>query len=365
MSVYTIDEVRDKLMPLSDAQERLGFTEPLDTKSLSSHERSRVRFRLTPGWNHELDAADGLSLVDAYLTLDDQEYQLTKDAALEASSAVGLPKAYTVRAPAALIEPQLNWWYQEGRLTTEYKAMMTQGHIVALNKASILPFSNLQLVDAVLGGIQDKYGNGEVLVDKKFNHSLRSTIVRIVVPEKQRIIERTGTDNDSWSVGVEIRNSLVGEHPTSIEGYLFRYWCTNGCTDTHASSGTWSRRAGQGGEVYEWARAAVDGVLGGLEHSLDDVQLMADTSIQGETVDVLRDMFEQYKIPVPQRDSIINSMVDETNLTMYSLMQAVTSAANAPDLDPVLVNRLMMVGGDLPHAVSGRCESCRRLMPSA
>jgi len=105
--------------------------------------------------------------------------------------------------------------------------------------------------------------------------------------------------------------------------------------------------------------------LGGLEHTLDDVQVMADTSIQGETVDVLRDMFEQYRIPIPQRDNIINSMVDETNLTMYSLMQAVTSAANNTDLDPVLVDRLLMVGGDLPHAVAGRCDSCRRLLPSS
>ncbi len=362
---YTIDQVRDKLLPLDEVQATLGLTEPLATKSLSAVERTQVHFRLEPGWNHELDTQDGLTLVDAYLTLDHSEFQLTKDAALEATSAVGLPKAYVTRAPAGLIEPQLNWWYQEGRLPTEYKAMTIRDRIVALNKASILPFSNLQLTDAVLTGIRNKYGDGEVLVDKKFTHSLRSTIVRIVVPEKQRVIERTGTDNDSWSVGVEIRNSLVGEHPTSIEGYLFRYWCTNGCTDTHSSSGTWSRRAGQGGEVYEWARSAVDGVLGGLEHSLDDVQAMADTSIQGETVDVLRDMFEQYKIPVPQRDQIINSMVDETNLTMYSLMQAVTSAANNPELDPVLVNRLMMVGGDLPHAVSGRCEACRRLLPSA
>jgi hypothetical protein len=324
-----------------------------------------VRFRLEPGWNHALDAADGLARVDAYVSIGRREYQLTKDAALETTSACGLPRAYTVRTPAALIEPQLNYWYTDNHMPTKYKALAREDTVLAVSKDSLLPFSNQRLVTEVLQGIEDKYGAGEVLVDKsKFQHTLRTTRLRLIIPEKQRVIERTGTDNDSWSVGLQIMNSLAGEHPTSIDGYLFRFWCTNGCVDTHASSGTWSRRAGQSEEVYEWARAAVDGVLGGLESSLDAVQVMADTSIQGETVDVLRDVFTRFRVPVPQRTAIINSMVDETNLSMYSVMQAVTAVANQADVSPETADRLMTIGGQLPYAVAGRCDSCRQLLPS-
>src|SRR6266566_6842239 len=117
MSAYTIDEVRDRLLPVDEVRETLATTEPLDTHTLTLGELA-PHFRLMPGWNYELDTTDGLASVDAYLTLSGKEYQLTKDAILEASSAVGLPKAYTTRTPSGLIEPQLNWWYEvKDRLT--------------------------------------------------------------------------------------------------------------------------------------------------------------------------------------------------------------------------------------------------------
>lgn len=360
---YTIDDVRDRMLSLDQTREILATTEPLTTVALAAPAEV-FRFRLEPGWNHTLNAADGLDRVDAYVSIGRREYQLTKDAALEATSACGLPRAYVLRTPAALIEPHLNYWYTDDHLRTKYKALTRDDTVLAVSKDSLLPFSNQRLVTEVLQGIEDKYGAGEVVVDRsKFQHTLRTTRLRLIIPEKQRVIERTGTDDDSWSVGIQVLNSLAGEHPTSIDGYLFRYWCRNGSIDTHASSGTWSRRAGQSDEVYEWARAAVDGVLGGLESSLDAVQVMADTSIQGETVDVLRDVFARYRVPVPQRTAIIDSMVDETNLSMYSVMQAVTAVANQAGVSPETADRLMTIGGHLPYAVSGRCDSCRQLLP--
>jgi hypothetical protein len=150
--------------------------------------------------------------------------------------------------------------------------------------------------------------------------------------------------------------------PTSLQGYLFRYWCANGATDTHTTSGTWSRKHGQGDEVYDWARAAVDDVLGGLEHTLDRVQDMADTSIQGETAAVLGAVFEHYRVPAAQRQSITAAMVDVSTLTEYTLMQAITAAANTVDLPAGVVDHLLRAGGNLPHTLSHRCGSCRQLL---
>lgn len=358
---YPIEQVRDHLMSLDDAREILARTEPLVTVPIDA--ATGASFRLLPHWNSGLDNVSGLDLVDAYISIDNHEYQMTKDAALEATSICGLPKAYVARTPSEFIEPQLNYWYSGNHLSNEYKALI-RGHesLAALNKSSIVPFSNLRLVEEALGGIEQKYGKGEILVDKKFQHSLQGTKLRLVIPEKQRVIERTGTPNDSWSAGLELNNSQVGLSQTSVSGYLFRYFCTNGSTVTHASSGGWSRRAGQGNEVYAWARAAVDDVLGGLEGALDAVQELADTSIQGVTVNVMQDLFRDYRIPPAQRDQIISSMVDETNLTYYSLMQAITSVANNTDLKPELVDRLLTVGGDLPYTITGRCDSCHQVI---
>ncbi|RYY82107.1 MAG: hypothetical protein EOO24_40960, partial [Comamonadaceae bacterium] len=44
----------------------------------------------------------------------------------------------------------------------------------------------------------------------------------------------------------------------------------------------------------------------------------------GNIVDVTREVFENYNIPVAQRASIIDALTREPNLTMYSVMQAIT-----------------------------------------
>jgi len=145
---------------------------------------------------------------------------------------------------------------------------------------------------------------------------------------------------------------------------LFRWWCTNGAIDTAASSGVWNRRQGQGEDVYDWARMAVDDVLGGLEHSLDAVQNLVDVTLEGEVNETLRDIFQQYRVPAGEREAIIRQLVESDQLTMYAVMQAITQVANRHDMNPLHAEHLMRVGGDIPHVANDRCGSCRRILPA-
>lgn len=357
----TAHDMKDKLLTLDDLREQLSKTEPLGARDVVVGDG--VRFRLDPTWNHGVEAKDGDEAVDAYVSLNGSEFQLSKDAVLEATSICGLTKNYASRTPARLIEPQLNYWFRDGLVGKEYKLLTVDSLGAAFARATVVPFSNLRLLDQALAGIKAAYGTDDVLVDYKLAHNLKYTAFRLIVPEQTRVIENTGTDNDTWSVGVQVRNSAIGDTQTDISGYLFRWWCTNGAIDTFASSGAWSRRSSGQDEwsVYEWAREAVDGVLGGLEHSLDAVQSLTDIPIAGEAADVLRDVFTQYRIPVKEREQIIENMIEAENLTMYAVMQAVTQAANNPELSPGNAEALMRAGGDLPHSASDRCEACRRL----
>ncbi len=360
----TIEDMRSKLTTLDDVRERLAKTEPLNSSGFTvGHD---VWFKIDQNWNAVVEDLPDESLVDAYVTLPGgRELQFTKEALLEATSICGLPKGYVQRAPAQFIAPQLNYWFRGGLPDNDYKVLSTDTTALAVTRQAVKPYSNLRLLDEVLGGIEAKYGVGEVLVDRKFTHSLRSTHMRVIVPEQSRVIERTGTENDTWSLGLQVKNSLIGEDQTAVDGYLFRYWCTNGMIDTHESSGTWSRRGGQGqgDEVYAWARASVDEILGGLEHSFDAVQELVDIPVEGEAVSVLRDIFAQYKIPTDQQNSVIAEMVEQKNLNMYSVVNAITTVANNVDLKPSHVERLMRVGGDLTHTAHSRCDACRRLLP--
>ena len=362
----TAEDMRDKLLTIDEAQEKLSTSEPLSTRSFTVGDD--IWFKLENDWNADVENITGAEPVKVSVSINGSEFQLTKDTLLEATSICGLGKSYVCRTPAQLIAMQLNYWFKGGlsfEKDKDFKFLESNGVASALIRGSLQPFSNLRLLDEVLEGIRNKYGSdAQVLVDKKFFHSLKGTHLRLIVPEQSRVIERTGTDNDTWSLGIQLKNSLTGESQTSLDGYLFRWWCTNGALDTHATSGVWSRRGGQGqgDDVYDWARSSVDEILGGLEHSFDTVQTLVDIPVEGEAVSVLRDVFEQYKIPVPQRDAIIAEMVEAGPLNMYSVMNAITSVANDTDLSPAHAERLMRVGGDLVHTAHSRCDSCRRLL---
>lgn len=356
-----------KLHSVEDLRATLATTEPMS--SVGFPVGDSVKFKINPAWNHGIETKSGSDLVDAFVRVGKgatKEFQLTKDALLEATSVTGLPKGYVARTPANLVEPQLNYWFREGLGAKDFKLLVVNDEAAhALTRSTVTPFSNIRLLDEALDTIHARYGDdAEVLVDYKNHHSLRSTAFRLIVPSESRILTDTGTDNDSWSCGVQVKNSLIGESQTSIDGYLFRWWCTNGAIDTSASTGVWSRRSGgQGDEVFEWARSAVDEVLGGLDHAFDAIQAMTEISLENEVADTLRDIFQTYRVPAPQREAIIKGMVDSDQLNMYAVMQAITAAANGADVDPLHAEALMRVGGELPHVAHDRCGACRRLMP--
>jgi hypothetical protein len=362
---YSATALKDKLISLDTLRESLSATEPISTVGFPTGES--VKFRVQPAWNHEVEKKQGSDALDVSVRVGQQEFQLTRDALFEATSLMGMPKGYAQKCPAKLLEPQLNYWYQGGLGQKDLKLITSAGRAAAITKASLAAFSNIELLDRALQGIYAQYGEGvEVLADYKFEHSLKRTRFRLIVPDHvRRIASARDSDDapDNWSMGLQVKNSITGVDKTAVQGYLFAWWCTNGAIDTFADSGEWSRRSGGQSEeeVYAWAREAVDDVLGGLEHSLDKVQSLTDIEVEGEASDVLRDVFEQYRIPTSERRAIIDNMVNSTSLTMYDVMQAVTAAANGQDMTPAHAELLMQVGGDLPHAAHQRCDSCHRL----
>lgn len=355
----TIDDVKSKLLTLDQVRERLAHTEPLSTYDFDSE--SRVAFRLEPDFNHGLKALPGNLPIPGYISIGQTELQLTRDALYEAASAAKLVKGFVQTTPASIVSEVLNWYFNNGAEGKEFKVLGIQGtQAAAITRGAVQPYSNLRLLETTLDRIEAKYGTGEIFADYKFVHDLQRTHMRLVIPEHVRTIENTGTDNDTWSVGIQVKNSLTGLEQTEINGYLFRYWCTNGAIDTrHNVNAVWSRRGAAGRDeeaVFEWAREEVDSVLGGLEGSLDAVQAMTEIQLEGTAIDELRNIFRDYRIPTPQRNRILGSMVNEQNLTMYSLMQAVTEAANADNLSPADMDRLMRAGGDITlSANDSRC----------
>lgn len=356
----TVEKMKSKLLTLDKVRESLATTEPLAEEPFKLRDEG-VKFSLE-GWSEAMTSLESTDPVGAYVNVHGKDYQLTKEALLEATSFIGLKRAYVSRSPGSLIEPALNYWFSN--MDRELKLLFNSdtSQVLAVTRSSTTPFSNLRILEETLAGIEAKYGEGEVLADYKFHHDLRRTSIRLIVPEQMRAVR----PDDEWSAGVQIQNSLTGGITTAIDGYLFRWWCTNGAITTHSGAGKYNRKihGRDPANVYEWAREAVDDILGGLEHEFEALEELANTPLDGSVADVLADVFEQYRVPVSTREAIINNMVNSDDLTMYGVMQAITLAANEDGLSEPIRNAILEIGGDIPRAYAERCENCHRIMPS-
>jgi hypothetical protein len=355
MATVTIDQMRDQLLTVDQLQTKLSTTEPLDTRHLS--DVNKIAFRFDPEWATEAEFVTNTAPVNAVMRIDGEEFPLTKEAAFMAASQVSLPGALIKKMPSTLLEQNLNYFYSAGMGTKEYNALTVQGNIAAFTRPTLVPFSNLQLLEQALVGIRKQYGDTEVLADYKFQNNLQKTDIRLIVPTQSRNITNSymadvpTSEADTWSAGIHLSNSLIGKGQTAIEAYMFRWWCTNGCTTNLADVGTWSRRSdGQQEDVYEWAERSVEEVLGGMETRFDEVQALTEINVAGNTAEVVRDIFERYNIPVAQRTTITETLLSSETLTMYSIMNAITQAANSGDISASRADGLMRVGGSLPTA---------------
>ncbi len=367
----TIDTMRGRLLTLDEVHNRLARTEPMKAEPFTVGDA--IRFSAEHDYHHGLLAQAGSDTVPVRVSLGlgqhARSYPLTRDSLEAACQTFGFKRDYVRDCPAALLVPHMNYWFREGLMDKRGKRdfqfiVDDQERMVAFTKQGLAPFSNLALLDQAVASIHKRFGTTEILADYKFHHNLRSTVLRLIVPEASQHLLGTGTADDDWTVGVQLKNSLTGQSQTSFEGYLFRWVCTNGQIDTRAASGSFTRRKDSTeAEVYEWARASVDEVLGGLEGALDAVQRLAQIGIEGSLADALRDVFDHYRIPLQYRPRIIRHLEEyEGEITMYVVMNAITQAANDPSMEPAAVESLLRIGGDFPYTADQRCGACHRLM---
>lgn len=368
---------RRKLFTMNDGLQVLRSTEPLAYRDLDIGDS--LRFRVGDEhnesvWASGLHEMHGTEAIPVYLSVDNgendsTEYQLTVDAFAAALKMFGLGFKYATKCPAHLVEDQLNWWFRTGLENCKGLNLMTVGEDQrigsAITRSTIKPFSNLRLVEQMVGAIHGRFPGVEIFFDAtKMSHSLKETYLQLVIPELGHVMSDTGTDNDIWWGGVQLKNYLAGDGQTSVEAFLYRPICTNGMIDTGPTASAWSRKTGGQDEedVYLWAQQAVDGVLGGLEDAFDAVQHTAHEGLDNEMAQTVRDFFAEQRVPGALQRAVLDELVDTDNLTMYSVLNAMTSAANDDTLTTGHQQLLMSVGGTVARH-SERCGECRRIKP--
>lgn len=352
------------LVPLDEVRAQLRTTEPLIVRAVPLG--SEVRFELHPEWNVGGTALAAEAEVEAQLVLGKSEgtesIPLSAGAVVDAGRLAGLSRRYVLRTPGSLVAPHLNYWFRQG-LEERRVGLLTVDKIgQAFARSSVAPMSVVELLDHVVAGLRARFGSDmEVYADPKLVHSVRETYLRLVVPAQYADLAPDGGESDPWSLGLQLQTSLTGAHPTRLLGLVFRWWCANGAVDVAASAG-WSRRGSRSAdEVYAWAGDAVAAVLRGLDSTMQQVKALTGEQIDGQVTPVLRDVFDHYRLPAVLIERVLERVLEPERMTAYLLMQAITGAANDPDLTSAQVDKLMRVGGDFPRHFANRCEACSRV----
>lgn len=352
----TLTDMRANLITFDEVVNRLQKTEPLASAIIDS--ASKTQIELSADWAEETKNSGMTDLVPATISVDGDEYQFTKEGILQATSLIGLRSAYVLKTPKKYIEDQLNYWFNSGLGEASHKLVVVNGSASAFVKPTIVSFSNLELANSVLDGIHTHHGKEvEVLADFKFLNTLNRTDVRFIVPSALKAMRDTNMADvpsgsmDVWSSGINMTNSLTGKSKTSVEAYMFRWWSTSGAIRENDDVGTWNRKHGgqQEDSVYEWAGTAVADILGDMDSLFDSVLSLNKVKLKGATADVLKKVFTDHKVPVTQQNTIQDTLISANEITMYSLMNAVTTQANNPTLAPDRVDKLMRIGGSLPE----------------
>lgn len=355
-ALYSVDEARELL-------------DSNVTSSITLGEHAHASFEAPVTWPvADFAMFDDDESTGAGLTVGGHEYEFTKKALLDFTSKFHLSKKYVSLLPPSLLTPQMNYWVVEN--TSDIRLLVNGSTIIGVSKSPSAPlFSSEAVFDYAVGALHDATGvlPSEMYVDYKLTNSLDETAFRLIVPglsTYQIAAQRDGeTKADLWNYGVSVRHSQSALFPTSVEGYLFAWWCTNGQIATHASSGKFDRRSHEAdlSVLGEWLTEKVEDISVDMPLQFADLAKMPGISLKGEMSEAADSVFKRYRVPTEAREAVLSNLVESDDWSAYGLMNAVTQAANPSDTDEKLRNLLFRAGGDMAAAFSNRCDTCHRL----
>ena len=380
-STVSFDAATAGMLTVEEAMARLSEAEPEDNLRFFVGDPG-IDISYGKNW-YENQVKTGP--VPVWLTLPDgTRVQLTYQAALQLGSTCRVNQRFQEFIPPHQLEGITRWALREGLGDkTELKLLLsgTPGEdengdkvplAVAQTRATVTPFSNGKLLEVALQAVRDKLGSeaaDSAVVDYKLWSDLEHASFQLVLPAVQSLMTGTGTDEDAWCYGLSVSNSPIGLKQTLVDGYLFRFVCTNGAMDVRHSAGGFQRRGSTPDAAYKWAGETAVIILGGLESAFAQVQELARHPVDDNPSLVLAQLFREHSVPKDQQLRIAEALEAATGpQTAYDLMQAITRAANMDGLGWRPARALMSLGGHLAEHGGGMCdgslpEGCRRLLP--
>lgn len=374
-----------QMLTVEAARKRLAATEPFDFTTFLTGEPG-IEVTYGKGWAEgELTAP-----APVWLTVPDGTvYQLTRQAATQIGSTCRVNQKYQEWLPSERLAGNVNWALTEGLHKKngdgyELKLILAgTGRnaddtedvplAVAQTRATVDPFSNVELLNAVMLAIRAKLGDEAAdgaLVDYKMFHDLEHTSFRVVVPMAQQVIVGTGTEDDAWCFGIEVSNSLIGLKQTVVSGYLFRFATLAGLTDVEHGAGGFNRRGSTPQACYNWAGESAEEILDGIESAFAGLRALPDHIVDGEYGSVMEQYFRLSPVSRDLQLRIVTDLEEcpVGQVSMYDLAAVSAEAANLDGSTWRDVRTVHDLAGFIVHQGGGMCDGtiengCRRLLP--
>lgn len=364
-------EQADKLLKYEDVMDSLSPYDGLGRQIIGTDGTTEVHFEVEDLPEDYKDLAETDVIEGTTLSVDGTEMEMTRGAFDRVLQQAGLRPAYAQKTPGNLLAPHLNYHYTHGGTKAEQLTVLSaQGKVLELIPGNATPFSNYQVVEAVADAASRKFGvdPDQFFFDFKIENTLERFAGRLIVPDTHKVssMRHSAAVEDLYSTGIYIQNSMVADvpkTPTTITGYLFAWWCKNGSTTTMAHSAEYSKReVGVNWEdVNSWIQDSTLASLNGLPEEIKRVQALTEIDLSGEIGTTTRDLMRSFGVPITLIQPITDQLIESDDMSAYGLMQAITQAANAPDLSDAKRTKLMEAGGGVAHVLVERCDTCHRI----
>lgn len=355
-----MDDNTTHTVTVEETMKWLESTESLSTTDLKMDNPAKSpTFSLGIGWNVGLKEKGQQEIVDAEINYLGEDYTVSKEAILGIANAIGLTPGYVAKTPSVLIQSHLNYWASNSA-DLDLKILTKDDTALAVAKAGIVPFSNVELLKAVLEQIEEAYGEqAEIYVSDLSHHGLHSTLIRVWwdIPNPH-----TSVEDDDWFPGVQIHNSLTGKHALAVQPFMYNPTTTSGMV-LPPVGGKYNRKVmGQNfAEVEKWVGDATAAVIAAHPHNFEILESLRTEEVEGLGA-VLADIYTTYKVPLKVRQAVADYLVASEDTTYYGILQALARTARLPNLPDHHVSAVLEVCGMIASDADHRCDSCHRVV---
>jgi hypothetical protein len=286
-----------------------------------------------------------------------QDYRVDYNGYSKAMRLAGFPEAVIKKYPIKMMMDPLNWGFAN-KVGDSVKAFVKEDHLVAFVKPSLELISTEGLMKSAVKVLGD-----EALVER-IDHNLSYTNCSLILGSvsrewaDERLNDGHSRRNDVVVGGINFTNSLMGESPLEVSGYVYRLICSNGMVSAETKF-KWSRKT-ETTPLTEWFEERLTACKEGLEHEFEKIDQMIQTPLaEGHKADVLGNVFAQYELSDKMRHAVLKRLTDAPPRHMWDVVNAITNVANDEDYvdNPHTIRRLQMIGGDMATKLHV-CQAC-------